>query len=95
MLPPKQNNLVRYILDISKIETGKETLSESDYRINEVVTNVINVAKQKIGSKPVKLLINIDQSTSSVLHGDSSKLYQSLLNKGYDSSLINEYLNKI
>ncbi len=73
-------DIINNILDISKIETGKETLSESDYRVNEIVTNVINVAKQKIGSKPVKLLINIDQSTSSVLHGDSSKLYQSLMN---------------
>ena len=73
-------DIINNILDISKIETGKETLSESDYRVTEVVTNVINVAKQKIGSKPVKLLINIDQSTSSVLHGDSSKLYQALLN---------------
>ena len=73
-------DIINNILDISKIETGKETLSESDYKVNDVVSNVINVAKQKIGSKPVKLLINIDQSTSSVLHGDSSKLYQALLN---------------
>ena len=73
-------DIINNILDISKIETGKETLSESDYKINDIISNVINVAKQKIGSKPVKLLINIDQSTSSVLHGDSSKLYQALLN---------------
>ncbi len=73
-------DIINNILDISKIETGKETLIETDYKINDILSNVINVAKQKIGSKPVKLLINIDQSTSSVLHGDSSKLYQALLN---------------
>jgi len=73
-------DIINNILDISKIETGKETLIEADYKINDILSNVINIAKQKIGSKPVKLLINIDQSTSSVLHGDSSKLYQALLN---------------
>ncbi len=73
-------DIINNILDISKIETGKETLSEIDYKVNDIISNVINVAKQKVGSKPVKLLINIDQSTSSVLHGDSSKLYQALLN---------------
>ncbi len=73
-------DIINNILDISKIETGKETLSEIDYNVNELISNVINVARQKIGAKPVKLLVNIDQSTSSVLHGDSSKIYQSLLN---------------
>ncbi len=73
-------DIINNILDISKIETGKETLQEIDYRVNDIISNVINVVKQKVGAKPVKILINIDQSTSSVLHGDSSKLYQSLLN---------------
>jgi signal transduction histidine kinase/CheY-like chemotaxis protein len=73
-------DIINNILDISKIETGRETLQEIDYRVNDLISNVINVVKQKVGAKPVKILINIDQSTSSVLHGDSSKLYQSLLN---------------
>ncbi len=73
-------DIINNILDVSKIETGKDSLSELDYNINEVISNVITVAKQKIGAKPVKLLVNIDQSTSSILHGDSSKIYQSLLN---------------
>ncbi len=73
-------DIINNILDISKIETGKETLSEIDYNINDIINNVINVSKQKLGAKPVKLMINIDQSTSAVLHGDSSKIYQSLLN---------------
>ncbi len=73
-------DIINNILDISKIETGKDTLSETDYSVGDIVSNVINVAKQKIGSKQIKLMINIDQSTAAVLHGDSSKVYQSLLN---------------
>ena len=73
-------DIINNILDISKIETGKATLLEREYKINELVQNVINIAKSKIGSKPVKLVANIDQNISSVLYGDSAKLYQSLLN---------------
>ena len=73
-------DIINNILDISKIETGQETLSEKDYNINDIITNIINITKSKIGSKPVKLIVNIDQGTSSVLNGDSSKLYQALLN---------------
>ena len=73
-------DIINNILDISKIETGQEALLEKDYNINDIITNIINITKSKIGSKPVKLIVNIDQGISSVLNGDSSKLYQALLN---------------
>ena len=73
-------DIINNILDISKIETGKATLLEREYKINEIVQNAINIAKSKIGTKPIKLVANVDQNISSVLYGDSAKLYQSLLN---------------
>ena len=73
-------DIINNVLDISKIESGKSTLQEREYAINDVITNVINISKSKIGAKPVKLEVNIDQNISSVLYGDSAKLYQSLLN---------------
>ena len=73
-------DIINNILDISKIETGQESLTEKDYNINDIIKNIINITKSKIGSKPVKLLANIDQNVSGVLNGDSSKLYQALLN---------------
>ena len=73
-------DIINNVLDISKIESGKDTLQEREYAINDIITNIINIAKSKIGSKPVKLEINIDQNISSVLYGDSAKLYQSLIN---------------
>ena len=73
-------DIVNNVLDISKIESGSLTLSETDYNINELLINIINIAKQKIGSKPIQLVVNINENTSSILHGDSSKLYQALLN---------------
>lgn len=73
-------DIVNNILDISKIETGKSILQEKDYRINNLLTDVINIAKSKIGAKQVKLMVNVDQNISSVLNGDYSKLYQALTN---------------
>ena len=73
-------DIVNNILDISKIETGKGTLQERDYKVNNLLTDVINIAKSKIGAKQVKLMVNVDQNISSVLNGDYSKLYQALTN---------------
>lgn len=73
-------DIVNNILDISKIETGKDTLHEKDYNIKSLLTDVMNIAKSKVGAKAVKLNLNVDQNISSVLHGDYSKLYQALIN---------------
>ena len=73
-------DIINNILDVSKIESGKSTLQEREYSINEMLSNIINIAKSKIGAKPVKLIVNIDQNISSGLYGDSAKLYQSLIN---------------
>lgn len=73
-------DIVNNILDISKIETGKQTLNEKEYKVVDLLTDVVNITKSKIGSKPVKLMINVDQNISSTLNGDYSKLYQVLIN---------------
>ncbi len=73
-------DIVNNILDISKIETGKQTLIEKEYKTVDLLTDVVNITKSKIGSKPVKLMINVDQNISSTLNGDYSKLYQVLIN---------------
>lgn len=73
-------DIVNNILDISKIETGKQVLLEKDYKVVDLLTDVVNITKSKIGAKQVKLMINVDQNIASVLNGDYSKLYQVLTN---------------
>ena len=73
-------DIINNILDISKIESGNDKLQEKEYKINDMINNLINIAKSKIGAKPIKLIVNVDKKISSVLYGDGSKLYQSLLN---------------
>ena len=73
-------DIINNILDISKIETGKAVLMEKEYKVVDLLTDVVNITKSKIGAKQVKLMINVDQNISSVLNGDYSKLYQALVN---------------
>lgn len=77
------NNLVdiiNNILDISKIETGEETLLLREYSLNNLVSDLPNVIKARIGERPIKLLMDVDQNISAKLSGDTTKIYQILMN---------------
>ena len=77
------NNLVdiiNNILDISKIETGEETLVEREYCLNNLVRDLPNVIKARIGERPIKLIMDVDQNISAKLYGDTTKIYQILMN---------------
>ena len=77
------NNLleiINNILDISKIESAKETIELRDYSISNVVKELANIIETRIESKPIKLIIDVDQNIPATLNGDSTKLFQVLLN---------------
>lgn len=73
-------DIVNNILDISKIESGEDQVQNKDYSINTLINELTVVGNKKIGAKPVKLLVNVDNNISSVVSGDYGKLYQVLLN---------------
>lgn len=72
--------IINNVLDVSKLDTNEIVVTEFQYKTAELLENLISTAKEKIGAKPVKIIVNIDQNISSVLYGDSPKLYQALLN---------------
>lgn len=77
------NNLVdiiNNILDISKIETGEETLLLREYSLNNLVSDLPNVINARIGERPIKLIMDVDQNISAKLYGDTTKIYQILMN---------------
>lgn len=73
-------DIVNNIVDISKIDTGKSSLAERNYNLKEVIDNIESAMVTKIENKPVKFIVDLDQSISSVLYGDISKLSQVLMN---------------
>ena len=77
------NNLIEIInniLDISKIESGKEVLEEKEYSLLKLVSDLTDITKQRLKNRPIKLLVDVDESLPDKLYGDYTKLYQILLN---------------
>ena len=73
-------DIINNILDISKIESGKETLEKKDYSIASVVLELTSIVEARISDKPIKLIVDVSKDIPSKLYGDSTKLFQILLN---------------
>lgn len=73
-------DIINNILDISKIESGKETLEEKEYSLGSVVMELSSIIEARLGDKPIKFIIDFDQDIPSKLYGDSTKIFQVLLN---------------
>ena len=72
--------IINDILDISKIESGKLELSPVEYEIPSLIHDVAQINTVLIGSKPVELVLDIDESLPSKLIGDETRLRQILNN---------------
>ncbi len=73
-------DIINNILDISKIESGKETLDEKEYSLGNVVMELSSIIEARLGDKPIKFIIDFDKDIPSKLYGDKSKIFQVLLN---------------
>ena len=77
------NNLIEIInniLDISKIESGSEDIEEREYSLRKLISDLMDITKERLKNKPVKLVLNIDDGLPNDLSGDYFKIYQILLN---------------
>lgn len=72
--------LVNDLLEISRIESGKITVRETEYDVQNLLRSVIIPARQKNLSKGLNLNIDIDQMLPCRLYGDVGKIKQILLN---------------
>ena len=76
------NNLlgiVNNILDISKIESGNQTINEVDYNINTLVDDIKKMIEPRL-QEEVKFIAEISGDVPQTLKGDRDKIYQILLN---------------
>ena len=73
-------DIINNILDISKIETGKETIELKEYFINNILSELQKIVEARLDAKPIKYIVNIDENMPSKFYGDSVKLFQVLLN---------------
>jgi len=73
--------IINDILDISKIESGKYELVESEYKLGNVVLDVINLIDARLSQKKqVCLEYEIGSQVPGVLYGDAIRIRQILIN---------------
>ncbi len=72
--------LLNDILDFSKIEAGKLTLYDEDFDLSEEVMAALKSVEHRAREKGVEMRCTCAANVPGILHGDSSRLRQILLN---------------
>ena len=72
--------LINDVLDMSKIESGKLTLTEERISLREVSDAVVSIVQPQIKSKNQNFSVHIDNITAEEVYCDSVRLNQILLN---------------
>jgi len=73
-------DIINDILDFSKIESGKLDIICTDYELLPMLDDLKMIFDTRIGEKPIQMVYKIDESIPAVLHGDSVRIRQILIN---------------
>jgi len=80
-------SIINDILDISKIESGKLTLEETDFDLDSLlVSRVFNLVSDRAQAKGLEIIFDIDPTAPQSLRGDPMRFSQLILN--YTSNAI-------
>jgi two-component system sensor histidine kinase/response regulator len=74
--------VINDILDFSKIDAGKLTIEQREFDIDELFDMIASQLGEKVASKGLELIIDVDPNAPNRLVGDSLRLGQILLNLG-------------
>ena len=73
-------SLINNILDVSRIESGKETLVETDYKLDELVETIYEkILPRTLLRNNVKFNLEIDENLPANYNGDAAKLERILI----------------
>ncbi len=73
-------DIIDNILDISKIETGTDTLENKTYSLKELIIDWAGIVDARLEGKSIKFLLDVDNNIPSKFNGDSTKIFQIVLN---------------
>jgi len=73
-------NLVNDVLDLSKIEAGKYTLTPVRYETAKLINDVISLNIMRITDKPITFQLEVDENLYNELHGDDMSVKQIITN---------------
>jgi len=72
--------IINDILDMSKIETGKMEIHPVEYDVPSLINDSVMLNIGRIGTKPIKFILNVDEKLPLKLIGDELRLKQILSN---------------
>lgn len=72
--------IIDNILDFSKIDAGKLDLETTDFNLDEVRRNLLNLVAWKAAEKNIRLIFDFDPGIAHGLRGDPLRLSQVLIN---------------
>lgn len=73
-------SIINDILDFSKIESGKLEIEEKPYRVQKMLTAVIQMMESRAREKNLELILAIDENLPAMLEGDEMRIRQIMLN---------------
>ena len=73
-------SLINDILDFSKMEAGSMDIVPVDYRIGDLLSEIVNMIWLKAHDKGLRFDVSIDPKVPSVLYGDEVRIKQIIIN---------------
>lgn len=73
-------SIINDILDFSKIESGKMEIVENEYKLGELLNDVVTMVELKVKQKGLQFEICVDEKMPNTLFGDDLRIKQILLN---------------
>ena len=73
-------DIINNVLDISKIETGSDTLELKEYSLANHIIDWTGIVKTRLENKNIKFELDMDKEIPRVLYGDATKIFQVVLN---------------
>lgn len=73
-------DIINDILDVSKIESGKMQIVNSDFNLSDVIDESVSILSTKIKEKNLTISKDLEANTLHLLHGDSTRIRQIFIN---------------
>jgi PAS domain S-box-containing protein len=73
-------DIINNILDLSKIESGKMELNESQFNLKEIIDDSVSITSSKAAEKNLNILKSFDEGIPLYLTGDAPRLRQIFIN---------------
>lgn len=73
-------NIINDLLDFSKVESGKMELQCNEYKLSDVLSDVIYMTVARMGNKNLEFVVDCDPDIPDLLYGDEVRIKQIIIN---------------